>query len=471
MVALQADDLDPLAAVLVPALLAVDLPRGYASQGQAAARGLGRRAGADSAAAAYLNATWRTLLDRTFRDELPPSLWPDGSARWVAVVERLLVAPSSPWWDDLGTDDVREGRDEVLAAALVQARDDLTRLQAVDPDEWRWGAGHTLDLRAQPTGRWDGLVVRRLLDRLGTRVGGTGTAVAATAWDAGRVVDPGGSPRRRLCGWSSTSPTSTGRAGWRRRASPATRPAATTTTSRHLRRRRHAEVALHPRGGRGGRHRPAAAQKRVMPLGTRRGGDPAVVRLARDVAAHLVGVEQHAGERARRHPGQGPVVGPAAPAEPQSGRGRPPGRGRARRRRRPPPRDPAGARGLAQAASARPQRGDAAVHAPSRGRRRPAAPGAAPGSAAPAGPRAARRCPARCRRDVGGHRRGGAHLGGGEQVLRAGVGGLAQRGHRAAPPRGEQLVAGGELGRPRPGPGRGRRLCSGHRTTLRSSHG
>ncbi len=189
MSAIQLDTLTPLASALVPRLLAVTLPGGYASDGQRLLVGWDGTQESGDPAAAYLNAVWHELLDRTFHDELPAEVWPTGGARWVVAVTRLLERPRSSWWDDVSTEDVVETRDDVLAASMLQARDDLTRLQAVDADDWAWGRRHTLDLVAEPYGRWGNAAVRRLLNRDGTPTGGGGTSVDATDWDAADPVD------------------------------------------------------------------------------------------------------------------------------------------------------------------------------------------------------------------------------------------------------------------------------------------
>ncbi len=187
--AMQLDTLNPLAAVLVPRLLRVALPGGYASAGQRLLVGWDGTQGADDPAAAYLNAVWHDLLDRTFHDDVPARAWPTGGARWVQVVTRLLDRPRSAWWDDVTTEDVVETRDDVLAASMLQARDDLTRLQAVDVADWAWGRRHTVDLVSEPYGRWGNAAVRRLLNRTGTPSGGGGASVDATDWDAADPVD------------------------------------------------------------------------------------------------------------------------------------------------------------------------------------------------------------------------------------------------------------------------------------------
>ncbi len=90
MGSIQLDDWSAIGEALTPYLLEVDLPSGYYSDGQRLLRSWNHRQGADSAAAAYFNVVWRQVLKRTFADELPASLEPDGSDRWFAVVSRIL---------------------------------------------------------------------------------------------------------------------------------------------------------------------------------------------------------------------------------------------------------------------------------------------------------------------------------------------------------------------------------------------
>ena len=60
----------------------------------------------DSAAAAFLNATWSHVLTRTFADEIgDPDLYPDGGDRWVEIMRTILDQPTNPWWDDVGRAD------------------------------------------------------------------------------------------------------------------------------------------------------------------------------------------------------------------------------------------------------------------------------------------------------------------------------------------------------------------------------
>lgn len=184
MLAMQLDDRHPLASTLTPYLLDVVLPPGYYGAGQPVLRDWDGRQDADSAGAAYFNVVWRHLLELTFHDDLPEDAWPDGGDRWFAVVAGLLREPGSAWWDDTGTDDVVERRDDVLRQALLDARDEMTRRQALDPDDWTWGHLHRLDLRSPTLGESGIGPVEQLVNRGGWEVGGGASTVNATGWDA-----------------------------------------------------------------------------------------------------------------------------------------------------------------------------------------------------------------------------------------------------------------------------------------------
>ena len=198
MLALQLDDRNPMAPVLTPYLLDVHLRRGYPSDGQRLLRGWDFRQGADSGAAAYYNVTWRNLLELTFHDELPEEAWPDGGERWMAVMTRLLDEPTSPWWDDVTTETEVETRDDVIRAALIAARDELTALQAPSPADWSWGRLHRLELHSATLGESGIGLVERMFNRGGWKVAGGSVTVDATGWDAAEGYDVAWAPSMRM---------------------------------------------------------------------------------------------------------------------------------------------------------------------------------------------------------------------------------------------------------------------------------
>jgi penicillin amidase len=196
MAAIQLDDRNPLAAALVPRLLAIDLPRGYWSAGQRQLRRWDYGQPAESAAAEYFNVVWKNVLALTFHDEMVDDVWPSGGDRWMSVVTELLDRPDSPWWDDRGTAAV-ETRDDILAEALTEARDEVTRLDSMAVTGWEWGHLHRLDLE-EPTLGTSGIgPIEWLVNRGGWEVGGGSAAVDASSYTAplGYVVDSAPSMR------------------------------------------------------------------------------------------------------------------------------------------------------------------------------------------------------------------------------------------------------------------------------------
>ena len=199
MAALQNDDLNPMAARLVPYLLDVDdLGSGYYRDGQDLLRSWDFHQPADSAAAAYYNAVWRALLARTFHDELRESLWPEGGQRWFAVVTGLLADPTASWWDDQATEDEVETRDDVLRLALMDARDELTSRLALRAEDWAWGDLHQLDLRTATLGESGIGPVEWFENREDYEVGGGSSTVDATSWDAAEGYEVTSSPSMRM---------------------------------------------------------------------------------------------------------------------------------------------------------------------------------------------------------------------------------------------------------------------------------
>ncbi|WP_134767055.1 penicillin acylase family protein [Nocardioides sp. 1609] len=198
MLDVQLDDRNPLAPVLVPYLLDVALDDGYDDDGQRLLATWDFGQPADSAAAAYYNVVWRDLLAMTFHDELPEELWPDGGTRWMAALPAILEDARNPWWDDLATEGVVETRDDVLRAALLQARDDLTSMVGPDPDDWTWGALHRLELRSSTLGESGIGVVERLFNRGGWEAAGGSSIVNATGWDAAEGFEVVTAPSMRM---------------------------------------------------------------------------------------------------------------------------------------------------------------------------------------------------------------------------------------------------------------------------------
>ncbi|GAA2538713.1 penicillin acylase family protein [Pseudonocardia hydrocarbonoxydans] len=163
---------------LVPAVARVD-----DSPAADLLRGWDGTHGADSAPAAYAEAVWRHLLLRTFDDELTGDARPGGGDRWFEVVRALLTTPEDPFWDDVTTP-ARETRDDMLRAAVADANAELTERLGADPQSWRWGDLHRLELTHATLGTSGVAPIEWLFNRGPYPVGGTRDAVDATSWNA-----------------------------------------------------------------------------------------------------------------------------------------------------------------------------------------------------------------------------------------------------------------------------------------------
>jgi len=177
------DDTIRVAADLVPTLLKIKVSDPWVLEGQQTLVGWDYSSAAGSPAAAYFNVIFHNILKLTFRDQLPEDQWPHGGDRWYAVVDTLLDQPRDAWWDDVTTKDKIETRDDILLAAMTNARKEITSLMARDTDEWQWGKLHTVTLRNSTLGVSGIPPVERLFNRGDYQVGGGPGIVNAMAYD------------------------------------------------------------------------------------------------------------------------------------------------------------------------------------------------------------------------------------------------------------------------------------------------
>jgi penicillin G amidase len=182
---IQLIDVNPAAEMLVPVLQQVAVEDDFTQEAVELLEDWDLRDAPDSAGAAYFNAVWANVLRLTFWDQVPTAQRPSGGAQWVEAVRGLLDDVESPWWDDRATLTVVEQRDEILAEALVAARNQLTVLLGKDPQDWTWGALHQAAPQHQVLGGEDVPgVVRNLVNPDPHAVGGGSAVVNATGWDA-----------------------------------------------------------------------------------------------------------------------------------------------------------------------------------------------------------------------------------------------------------------------------------------------
>ncbi|MFJ5777869.1 penicillin acylase family protein [Streptomyces sp. NPDC093094] len=218
---MQLDNSSEIAKLLVPRLLKIDLDDPDVREAQKLLEGWDYTQDADSAAAAYFNATWRNILKLAFGDKLPKELrvkgqclWvkptdttgpadenrsvrecgqrdaeqaqPDGGDRWFEVVRSLMGDEDSDWWTtpEAGTREGATNRDELFERAMVDARWELTAKLGKDIDTWSWGRLHRLFLKNQTMGTEGPGFLQYMLNRGPWKLGGGEATVNATGWNA-----------------------------------------------------------------------------------------------------------------------------------------------------------------------------------------------------------------------------------------------------------------------------------------------
>jgi penicillin amidase len=136
-----------------------------------------RQMDVDSSGAALYGLFYISLIEETFADQLPETQWrPEKLPGNVSLLQNtiyyLLHDPTNPWWDDRGTTEAVETRDDILAGALEKASIRGTEIFGENPEAWRWGAVHTTTFQNQTFGKSGIGLLKRVYNRGPVEVGG-----------------------------------------------------------------------------------------------------------------------------------------------------------------------------------------------------------------------------------------------------------------------------------------------------------
>ncbi|MDJ0339300.1 penicillin acylase family protein [Cryobacterium sp. PH31-O1] len=178
---IQADNYSAIAAALVPALQKVRLG-GDAAEAQKLLDGWDYQVDADSAAAAYFNVIWRTLLHDMFTGKIDDGAAFTGGDRSFSVVTSLLAEPDSPWWSNPSYGTV--GQESMLRRVLTDAAAEAADLMGSNPTAWQWGSIHTLELKNASFGESGIAPLEWLFNRGPYELAGGSAVVNAVGWDA-----------------------------------------------------------------------------------------------------------------------------------------------------------------------------------------------------------------------------------------------------------------------------------------------
>lgn len=178
---IQTDSNNALAQFLVPRLLALPAPDGTEEAREVLAK-WDYQQDADSAGAAYFNAIWAQMVERMFDSAADIDvIHSSGNDRFWLVIEDIWDDPTNVWWIDK-TSPIAEDRDALLAVAESAANDLLRDRLGEDPNEWRWGALHTLTFTNGTLGTSGIGPIEMIFNRGPVEVSGSEAAVNATGW-------------------------------------------------------------------------------------------------------------------------------------------------------------------------------------------------------------------------------------------------------------------------------------------------
>jgi penicillin amidase len=181
MRSIQMDSNNALAEFLVPRLLDLPVPDGT-EDARALLTDWDYQQTAESGAAAYFNAVWAQMVERMFDAAADVEIiQASGNDRFWQVVENIWDDPTNPWWIDKTTP-ASEDRDALLATAQQAAATELTERLGSDPQSWRWGDLHTLELVNGTLGTSGIAPIEMLFNRGPVNAGGSEAAVNSTGW-------------------------------------------------------------------------------------------------------------------------------------------------------------------------------------------------------------------------------------------------------------------------------------------------
>jgi penicillin amidase len=126
---------------------------------------------------------WMALIEETFRDQYPEKRWPEGTGRMQNDLYYLLRDPQNAWWDDVGTPDVKENRDQILVRAFRKGFRAAVKKLGEKLESWQWGKVHKAVFRNQSFGESGIKPIEWIFNRGPVAVSGGNTTVAVAGWD------------------------------------------------------------------------------------------------------------------------------------------------------------------------------------------------------------------------------------------------------------------------------------------------
>jgi penicillin amidase len=186
--AMQGDNFDLIAAVLVPELLKLNFSDPELASAQEILAGWNYQADMDSAPAALFMTFWQNLVDNTLQDNLPEDFTIGVGSTSKEIIRQLVNQPENPWWNDASTSE-RELMADILKLTFEESYRELKKDFGNDPASWQWGELHTITFQNQVMSSFP--FVNKFFNRGPFPASGGNEIVNATGWDPGNpyVID------------------------------------------------------------------------------------------------------------------------------------------------------------------------------------------------------------------------------------------------------------------------------------------
>jgi penicillin amidase len=136
----------------------------------------------DSPQAALFANFWYQLSNNIFKDQLDADRNQSGGAPQMWATTLLMEDPDNAWWDDITTEDITEGRDNIIAASFSQAYDAIVKTLGNDREKWAWGDLHTATFVSNPLGLSGIDLIENQVNRGAARTSGGPAILNATRW-------------------------------------------------------------------------------------------------------------------------------------------------------------------------------------------------------------------------------------------------------------------------------------------------
>ena len=186
--AMQGDNYDQIAAVLVPEILDLYFSDPELAAAQALLLGWDYQADLDSAPAALFMTFWQNLITNTMQDNLPGDYNVGVGSTSKEIIRQLVGQPENPWWNDTNTSE-RETMVDILKVTFEESYRELKKEHGKDPAAWQWGELHTITFHNQVMSSFP--FVNKFFDRGPFPAAGGNEIVNATGWDPAKpyVID------------------------------------------------------------------------------------------------------------------------------------------------------------------------------------------------------------------------------------------------------------------------------------------